>query len=207
MQNNCSWIGIGVELPSLLTQQCISVNNEISLVNPASYKFSQNNRPHLNLYDLDVPERNISEITSALNNVLSDTPSFEVKILKIGYFQFGAIFLEVEKHPLLLHLHNIVVSTVYKYKGNCVCKDYLQPWRKHTLGQTEMLEKYGNPFVLKEFQPHISVGFIKASEETLNAHVEDLNKYINISSFKIENISLVDDAEKGHNALAAFNLK
>lgn len=173
----------------------------------ASYKFTENNRPHLNLYDLDVPERNISEITPALNNVLSNMRSFEVKILKIGYFNFGAIFLEVEKHPLLINLHNVVVETVYKYNGNCVCKDYLQPWRKYTHEQAEMLEKYGNPFVLKEFQPHISVGFIKAPEEILKTHVEVLNKLLSMNSFKIEKISLVDDAEKGHNTLVTFNLK
>jgi|GEM_PF-2870007 len=207
MQNNCSWIGIGVELFPLLTQQCTVLNTEITLINPTSYKFSENNRPHLNLYDLDAPERNTSKIISTLNSVLSDMTSFEVRILKLDYFQFGAIFLEVEKHPLLLNLHNTVVSTVYKYKGTCVCKDYSQPWRKYTPEQAEMLEKYGNPFVLKEFHPHISVGFIKASEEMLKARVENLTKYMNIRSFKIESISLVGDAEEGHNTLATFNLK
>lgn len=207
MQNKCSWIGIGVDLPFSLTSQCISVNNEISLVNPTSYKFYENNRPHLNLYDLEVPERNIPEIANGLNNVLGNMSAFEVKIPKIGYFSFGAIFLEVEKHPLLINLHTKIVETVYKYKGNCICKDYMQPWRKHTHEQVEMLEKYGNPFVLKEFHPHISVGFIKAPEEILKRHVENLNKLFTMSRFKIEKISLVDDAEKGHNTRATFSLK
>jgi 2'-5' RNA ligase len=207
MQNHCSWLGIGVELPSVLSQQCNKLNTEITLINPRSYKFSQENRPHLNLYDLDLPETNVPDIISALNNVLSNMSSFEVRILKIGYFNFGAIFLEVEKHPLLINLHTAVVDTVYKYKGNCVCTDYSQPWRKYTREQAEMLEKYGSPFVMNEFQPHISVGFIKAPEEMLKTHVENLNKIMNVGSFRIENVSLVDDEEKGHNTLITINLK
>jgi hypothetical protein len=99
MQSKCTWLGIGVELPPALTQACKEINTEILKINPQSYKFSQNTRPHLNLYDLDVPENNASEITSSLRNILKTVSSFEVKILKIGYFHFGAIFFEIEKNP------------------------------------------------------------------------------------------------------------
>ena len=207
MQYNCSWIGIGVELPPLLTQQCGSVNAAISQINPASHKFSDTNRPHLNLYDLDVPESNISEITSALINALKDIPSFEVKIKNISYFHFGAVFFEIEKHPSLLDLHNTVVSTVYKYRGSCLCKDYLQPWRKYTQEQEGMLKEFGNPFVMNEFHPHISLGFIKASEGVLKNYVEDLRKIISITSFRVEKLSLVGDVKNGHNTLVILNLK
>ncbi len=207
MQNNCKWVGIGVELVPLLVQQCSLINTAISLINLASYKFSDTNRPHLNLYDLDVIEEDISDIIVALDRVLKDTASFRVKILKVDYFHFGSIFLEVENHPLLLDLHNTVVSTVYKYKGSCVCKDYLQPWRNYTQDQDEMLKKYGNPFVLKEFHPHISLGFIKAPEKMLKTHVEGLNKMLQIDSFRIEKLSLVRDVREGHDRLATFNLK
>jgi 2'-5' RNA ligase len=207
MQSKCTWLGIGVELPPALTQACKEINTEILKINPQSYKFSQNTRPHLNLYDLDVPENNASEITSSLRNILKTVSSFEVKILKIGYFHFGAIFFEIEKHHSLLDLHSSVVSTVSKYKGNCICKDYLQPWREYTQQQNEMLKKYGNPFVMDAYYPHISLGFIKAPENVLINHVTHLNEVARIGSFKVENLSLVNDVQKGHTSLATFNLK
>src|SRR5262249_17999723 len=161
---NCSWIGIGIELPHLLSEQSIKINKEILAINPDSYEFSPSNRPHLNLYDLDVPESKISEIIISLGDVLKDKASFEVKILNINYFQFGAIFLELERHPALLDLHSAIVLAVAPYRGNCMCKDYLQPWRKYTQEQEKLLNAYGNPFVLNEFHPHISLGFIRAPE-------------------------------------------
>lgn len=206
--SKCAWIGIGVELSNnnSLNKECLEISNRIREINPPSTTFTKSNRPHLNLYDLDVPEENIYLISNKLNSVLKDFTSFTVKVNNIGYFVFGTVFIQLEKNPLLIELQKMVIECISPFKGQCVCQDYLQPWRKYSQGQREMLTKYGNPFVLNEYNPHITVGFIKTSKDELAKEAEKLRGYIKTDFLTVDNVTVVESKEKEYHIVNSVKL-
>ena len=137
LSNKCTWVGIGVELDTnfRLYNELITLNNEIADYDNKSFKFSALNQPHLNLYDLDLPKENLQKIITILKDGTKGVQTFEAQITGIKAFDFGIIYLELEKHPLLQQIHEKIVKAVSELKKDCVCQDYLQPWRKYTAEQ------------------------------------------------------------------------
>ncbi len=205
---NCIWIGIGVDVleGSGLYGRIIEMNCLLVEKYGAEKNFAGSEHPHLNLYDLSVPKENVELITESIKSISEEQRSFTVKIRGINYFHFGLVFLEVEKNDTLGKLHGKIVEDVVKLKGDCIVNDYLAPHRKYNAKQKELLMQYGNPHILDQFQPHITIGHIRNQENKLKAIQEELNKLITVTEFKIDNVHIVAENEKSKETLGRFNL-
>ncbi|MEW5805314.1 MAG: 2'-5' RNA ligase family protein [Patescibacteria group bacterium] len=205
---NCIWVGIGIEVPmgSQICREIIKANNLLVDKYRAKKGFSGSKHPHLNLYDLSVPNENIRLIAEKLKGISKTQKSFTVKIEDINYFHFGLIFLKIEKSDALVKLHEKIVEEVAKLKSGCIDADYLTPHRKYTARQKEMLMRYGNPFVLDQFQPHITIGHVKNQEDKLDKIRKRLRELISMTEIKIYNIHFVAGNEKDKLMLGKFNL-
>jgi hypothetical protein len=95
----------------------------------------------------------------------------------------------VQKSKQLELLHKNIVKEIVALKGECIDKDYLSPNRKYTKRQKELLMKYGNPFVLDQFQPHITIGNIFDKNQLKNI-CKELNLQLKYQEFEIESIHI-----------------
>lgn len=185
---NCVWIGIGVSI-----KQSDPIFQELSQMNSvlkSSFGCIYNlDKPHLNLYDIDVPTNSITKIQTILQKTAKSTIPLDVGIESIDYFPFGFIFLRLALTEKLKKLHINIVESISPLKNTCVCAGYLQPNRKYSEKQKQMLTLYGNPYVLDQFQPHITIG------NTKNANLEEiknkLGKMRKSKILKIDNLHMV----------------
>ncbi|MFA5092075.1 MAG: 2'-5' RNA ligase family protein [Candidatus Paceibacterota bacterium] len=185
-------MGIGIDIlkKSELYYDIIETNK--ILVKKYGSKTDLNkNCPHLNLYDLSIPKENLKYIILKIKEILVDQKPFIIKTKKVNYFSFGIIFLEIEPNQELKTLHKKIVKEVSKLKGTCIDNDYLAPHRTYTKKQKELLLKYGNPFVLDQFQPHITIGFVNNQKDTLANICKELNTYIKSNKFQVDCIQIV----------------
>jgi 2'-5' RNA ligase len=98
------------------------------------------------------------------------------------------------------------VQTVSKFRGDCVCEDYLKPGRAYNKNQDAMLATYGNPFVMDQYFPHISLGFIKDRSSQLEKIRLNLLEQVRVKEFPINNLQLVGSEENGHKVIQVIQL-
>lgn len=156
------WIAISSPLRNgLFFKKCKDLNKKLHQLDRESFLYTKDNLPHLNLYDLNIPKKNLSKVVEELTNKLAEAHSLKIRIGKIKYFSHGVFFIAIRRDKLLATFHKDIVKTISKYKGSCICNYYLKRKNSYSRKQRLLLRKYGNPFVLSEFKPHITIGFIK----------------------------------------------
>lgn len=205
---NCVWIGIGVDISegTELYQGVVKMNSLLIGKYGAEGGFAGSEHPHLNLYDLSVPRENLKAIVERVKEVVSTQKNFAVKIGAIRRFSFGLFFLEINNNSGLKKLHRKIVEEVVKLRGECIDKDYLAPYRKYTKRQKELLIKYGNPYVLDQFQPHITIGHVRNTKNNLMAIQEELNRLIPMTELRVDNVHVVAENKKSKKTLGKFSL-
>lgn len=205
---NCIWAGIGIDIPegSEIYQKIIEMNNLLIDKYGARKDYTGSECPHLNLYDLSVPNGNAKLIVEKIRQISEEQRSFTAKIKRVNYFHFGLFFMEIEKNDMLVELHERIVGEVVKLKDTCIDEDYLAPHRKYNARQKELLMEYGNPHVLDQFQPHITIGHVKNQENKLNEILDGLNKFIPMIELRIDNVHIVTGDGKNKKTLGKFNL-
>lgn len=205
---NCLWIGIGIDVSegTELNRTVVKMNNLLAEKYGANKDFAESNHPHLNLYDLSVPRGNLELIIRKVREISESQKSFEVGIKKVNYFPFGLFFLEINKNDALDGLHKRVIEEIAKLKGECIDEDYLAPHRKYSEKQKELLIQYGNPYVLDQFQPHITIGHVRNQSDKLDMICKELNRSVLMAKFKIESLYIVADGGKNNKTLGRFDL-
>jgi len=203
----CVWIGIGsdVQKESNLYAECININKLLSERYGNSVRFSEVEAPHLNFYDLDVPKNNLNEIVLEISKIASDTRRFNLQIKTINYFPFGLFFIDLENIPALSNLHKNIVKTASPLKENCICEDYLQPHRKYNSIQKSMLKLHGNPHVLSQFMPHITLGLVR--NQNLQSIQKEIKPILTETMLKVNNIHVVVEENEKRKVIANFDLK
>jgi 2'-5' RNA ligase len=192
----CVWIGIGTNIKKEdnLYIECKAINNLLTKKYGNLILFSKTNEPHLNLYDLDIPKKNLKQIKDIIQKIASNYDSFELKIKSVNYFPFGLFFIEIENDKILQELHEKIVKEVSQLKGDCICEDYLKPQRNYDSEQKDMLQCYGNPHVLKQFKPHITLGLAKG--KNLDLIRLEIEKLLKSRTFLIDNFHIVVEENK-----------
>lgn len=208
MENeSCIWIGVGTDIPkeSALYHTVKDANGLLVKKYNGKDGFAGSECPHLNLYDLSVPKENVNSIIEKIKEIAKEQRSFTVKTGKVNYFPFGLFFLEIEESQDLLNLHKKIVEQIVTLNGGCIDKDYLAPHRKYTQKQRDTLMKYGNPYVLDQFQPHITVGFVRNHENKLAEICKELNSLVQSQEFHVNTVHIV--AGEGKEKTMVYTLK
>lgn len=155
------------------------------------------NQPHINLYDIDVPCENLADIEVALQQVAQTTKPFIAQLDKVDCFDFGTIFVSCSQTEELSRLEKVIVEGITNSRNGCKTEYYWKPGRKYNQAQLENRTKYGNPFVLDTFLPHITVGFIKAGKQRLNDVVDEVGPKFSVKQFECNRLDLVIHDESG----------
>jgi 2'-5' RNA ligase len=202
--DNCSWIGIGVDVErGKLNDECVAMNAMLKTQYGSSIDFSGKDVPHLNLYDLSVPTENISTIEKNLEKIAGETKPISIEIESVGYFPFGIFFLKLKMNDALSDFHKKIVDAIVPFKSDCVDKDYAAPYRNYTPRQSELLEQYGNPFVLDCFEPHITIGHIRNKNVDFDMIKDELEKLLKTKAWTADNLHI---ATNGRQTVKRFAL-
>ncbi len=192
---NCIWIGVGSDVTkeTPLYADCLRMGDVLKIKYGSQLDLSGKDAPHLNFYDLSLPAENLERAAAGLEKLASEQKVFAVKIKSVGYFPFGIFFLEIEKNGELFKLHRHIVEEIVQLKGSCIDPDYLEPHRKYAERRKEILQQYGNPHVLDQFQPHITIGHVKNSHYDFEEIKRELVKLLTAKDWKIDNIHVATD--------------
>ena len=168
------WVGIGITI-NKKSRACASLV-EMSEILSQKYgdKLKSAKEFNINLYDFDAPKSELKNIEKELRDILNEFMGFKIKVNVVRSFDFGIVFLEIEKTIELYNLHKKIVEKINPYRKGLICKDYLEEKRNYNSSKKEMIEKYGNPHVLDEFYHHITIGMVKPSK--LDSAIKDLKK-------------------------------
>lgn len=199
----CVWIGIGADIgkDSALYPDLLRMRETLD----KKYGNASKAKFHLNVYDLAVPEENIDRITESLFHITAGLGKIAVPITGVTYFPFGAVFIQLGKDPHLLALHESVVEAVCPLRGDCVEPTYTESKRQYSERQKAMLAKYGNPFVLAEFNPHITVGFARDTLK-LESAKEELQGFLTQGELQVDNLNIVTEGLSKYHELQRFEL-
>ena len=198
--DKCIWIGIGIDidLKDKVYPQITKLNNLLHKSHNSNYKFDLKiNPPHINLYDLDIPGRNLEKADKLLNNLTKRCISFSIEMKKLNYFKYGIVFIQCELNKQLKTLEKEVVESIVHLKNGCRTKDYWQPWRQYNNQQRNYREQYGNPHILDAFIPHVTIGFIKEDQDKLGIIVKQLNKKFIPTTFIVKQINMAIQNSEG----------
>jgi len=194
------WVGIGINfMPADVGyKEFVDINRLLTDKYGSTFSFdSKVNQPHLNLYDVDIPATNLADVEVAFQQIAESTTLFGIELSGIKSFEFGSIYVACKQSEQLARLEEEIVTRITDFRDGCKTKDYWQPWRKLTGEQKKNREKYGNPFVLTTFLPHILVGFVKRDARRLAEIVSELGNSFKLDRFICDRLDLVIHSEKG----------
>jgi len=198
--NRLVWVGIGVNFMSADAgyKELADVNRLLVDKYGSTFSFDPKvNQPHLNIYDVDIPATNLADVEVAIQQIAENTTPFDIELSGIKSFEFGSIYVACRQSEQLARLEEEIVTRITGFRDGCKTKDYWQPWRKLTEEQKKNREKYGNPFVLTTFLPHISVGFVKKDSRGLSKIVSEVGSSFMLDRFTCDRLDLVVHGEKG----------
>lgn len=192
-----NWIGIGINFKpnSAPFNKFVNLNEILVQKYKSKIILDENNNPHINLYDIDIPSRNIDAIISKLEKFVKNKEKFDVDLSKVKNFKFGIIYIECVNNPILQDTSNTIVDLINPLRENIKTEDYYQPWREYTNEQLVSLNLYGNPNVKSTFYPHITLGFVDPT--LIENAVEETNINLDISTIKVDSIDLVIQNNSG----------
>ena len=197
-RTDCVWIGMGIDIaPSdSIFSQLTKLNSQLNQEFGSLYNLELI-PPHINLYDLDIPEGNLEKADVVLKEVVRKSNPFPIKLSKISFFEHGSIFVTCEPNELLKTLEREIVEAISPFKGTCRTEEYWQPWRQYTEQQKIYREQYGNPHVLDAFTPHITIGYVKKEKTELERITNQLSEKFDASEFTVKQISMAIQNSEG----------
>jgi len=86
-----------------------------------------------------------------------------------------------------------------------MCEDYLQSHRKYNSTQKSMLKLYGNPHVLSQFMPHVTLGLTQ--EKNLQSIQKEMGPILTECVLKVKNIHIIVEMDRNKKIIADFDLK
>lgn len=207
-KQSCTWIGIGSDVTegTDIYHKIIEADNLLANKYGTEDNFIIGRRPHLNLYDLSVPSNSIELIVGKMKLISETQKRFTVKARGVSYFHFGIVFLVIKKSKVLTKLHKKAIGEVSGLRGGCIDEDYLALNGEYTKKQKKLLIEHGNPYVLDQFFPHITIGYVKNKREKLGDIRKELDKLIPKSEIQINNIHIVSGDGKEKKTIKRFNL-
>lgn len=196
--NNIIWIGIGLNV-----KQNNPIYNDISKLNDflckqynCKYFFDPvKNQPHINLYDVDIPSKNLDLVKESLADIAKAENEISINLGEVKTFEFGAIFIECFKNIQITNLEDKIVKTINPFRENIKTDDYYQSWRSYSEDQINNKNSYGNPNVLDIFYPHLTLGYV--NKNLLSEATSKLNKALRFRKISFNELSLVVHDDKG----------
>jgi 2'-5' RNA ligase len=159
-----------------LSARALEIAGEITVGQNVLFRLdNQNFFAHLTLHNLEYPEKNLTKVLQATEEIAKATPA--PRLVYKGFSDgFGYVGLAFEKSAELETLHEKFLEAMNPLREGHLRAKYETGIAagKYNLTQREHIRKYGYHNVLEDFQPHLTLTrFADEAEATRIAR--DLN--------------------------------
>ncbi|HOY66794.1 MAG TPA: 2'-5' RNA ligase family protein [Candidatus Ozemobacteraceae bacterium] len=147
-----------LELPAALCAAATRLNRQIVSTAGGTIDFSRGTIPHITLYMGLFPVAELNRVKRELGAIAADTPPVRVAMQGIERAAEGYLFLNVRVDEPLQKLHERVVVALNPLRRGAIRQKYLDDLGRFTPGECDNIMKYGFPWLLELFRPHITIG-------------------------------------------------
>ena len=173
-------LGVAILPDSNSSDYILSVVEIIKKLNIPYLKWNEKNTPHMTLFQGKIKESPV--VINEINKIQVDSSLRVQKVMGFNVWAYEWLFLEFEKSPRLVELHNSIVDSLLKHRiGNAV--DFLDE-EAMTSGQKKSFSETGYQFTYEEFNPHITLFQLIPKQKDNVALTKRLNREI-----KVQNIT------------------
>lgn len=153
---------------------------------PALFTLDDRHLPHLTLYQSVFPLAHKMQTYECLQSCAAHTKSFNVVLHDFSEFR-GALFYDAEKDDSLMSLHQHIVTSLNPLREGLLtdeCRKFLHDSSLSSKEQKNVMN-YGNPFVLEQYRPHVTLTKLRDLHETGKAleylahHTQELSFHAN----------------------------
>jgi 2'-5' RNA ligase len=170
--------------PKKLSDYCIETSDKVSKNYSTLFKLGDDIIPHISLYHISIPKKNLSKLKKALHQYCLNLPIITTQSDKY-YQHIGYVHLSIIKTKALLKLHLDIANLLNPLREgllNNEMKNYLATDKDLTINQKAYINKYGHPSIDKGFHPHITI--TKTDNPSIS---KDIAKSIGDYKYKFEN--------------------
>ena len=202
-------IGVHIDMPGDVVQAIQYAQSNSNIVGYwGNYKIT----PHITIHLSAFTESDFLHCEEELRK--QSLKSFDVQVKGLGINpnkKRGNIFvmLEIERDDAIVSFHKDIVEFVNKYRKGMVRTKDKQRIKKGEYSQTEIdtINRYGYSRVLKNFNPHVTIGELPMGEES-NFQIVELKKQLKPLEKKRFNVSeFVIGLYPYNNNIGEFNVK
>ncbi len=132
--------------------------------------------PHLTLHYMYLSEENLNKVPQLIKNLITKYHQVKIKIGKVESYPNGIVTLTCDLNEELKAIHEKIITVLESVRDGSTDPDFLKNLDKKPEFYKTNLKKYGHPYVLDNFRPHIALARInKISKDELNKTTKELN--------------------------------
>lgn len=114
--------------------------------------------PHITLYIFETQEKNKEEIKRKADSISEEFLPIEINAQGVDLSKYGTLRLLVEKHQKLQKFHEKLVKSLAKFRDKDAFSKAKKFYDEFSPEEQELIDKYGRPNLLQNFEPHITLG-------------------------------------------------
>jgi 2'-5' RNA ligase len=155
---------------------------------------------HITIYSPEFPEENISEVIKKVRDLSIGFKKFKLPIAGLDA-RDGFVAVKFKKTITIAKIHRTIVQKLNPFRRGRIRQKYAAEIKKRKRRNEEvrMIKRYGYPYVLKLYRPHLSLARL-VSQESAAAVIRKVNIP---SSLRIAKIVKIGIAEPGQNGTCA----
>lgn len=177
--------------------QALKFAADIGKLGKHLFRLDDKHFPHITLYKAEYPVENIKIVSKSLEKISKLTKVLELK--PTGFFgEWGYVGIGITKTLEIIELHHTVLNAFNYLRKGYLKEKYNKEISEGIYSNEEIsnIKKYGNPYVDKLYEPHISL--LKFHELDIGVKIaEKYNNTYKLKSGFATELILADDGEYG----------
>lgn len=161
METRLAYLDVYLELPDDMLEQARALNRRIVSSAGGGVDFGAGRIPHITLYMGLFPETERASLVRELKPVAAETAPFPIVLREIETSRDGYVFWKVVADEPLMRLHERVVAALNPLRRGAIRDKFLEDQDRFTKDECIYIMKYGFPWVLNRFRPHVTVGHLE----------------------------------------------
>lgn len=161
METRLAYLDVYLELPGEILDQALTLNRRILSSAGGGVDFGAGRIPHVTLYMGLFPEAEREAVVRKLNALAEVTAPIPIALREIEISRDGYIFWNVVADEPLLRMHEHVVAALNPLRRGAIREKFLEDQERFTKEECINIMKYGFPWVMDGFRPHVTVGHLE----------------------------------------------
>ncbi len=171
MEPRLAYLDVYLELPEHMLEQAFALNRRVVSSAGGAVDFGAGRIPHITLYMGLFPETERASVVRELKTVAAETPPVPVVLREIETSRDGYLFWKAVADDPLQKLHERVVEALNPLRRGAVRDKFLEDQERFTKEECVYIMRYGFPWVMRRFRPHVTVGHLEAGAAEAAEHL------------------------------------